>query len=133
MIEPALALQSSIRERLVATSAVTSLVPASAIFDRHERPEAFPCIIIGEAVSDYADRYTSFFDRVFMDLPIWATEPGLIEVKSIAHAIRTTLREDPPLLSVDALAIESSRFFRDPDGVHAHAIMTVQATMMEAA
>lgn len=48
MMEPSLALQKAVRARLVATSAVTTLVPAAHVLDRNNRPEVFPAIIIGE-------------------------------------------------------------------------------------
>lgn len=48
MSDPSLALQKAVRERLVASAAVTALLPADSIFDRHARPERFPCIVLGE-------------------------------------------------------------------------------------
>jgi hypothetical protein len=134
MTDPALALQKAIRARLVA-SAVTALVPANSIIDRNERPETFPCIVIGEdqTIDDPAplarDRVT-----VFATLHLWHREAGLVGVKQIAGAIRTALAEDALTLDdwhVVDMMIQSTRYLRDPDGQTAHGVLTVEATLQE--
>jgi hypothetical protein len=135
MTEPSLALQKTIRARLIAAGAVTALVPADAIFDRSARPERYPCIIIGEGYSDYADRFESFHDATVSDLHIWTEEAGLIGAKAIAGAIRAALQDGP--WAVDDhlctnLTVARARFLRDPDGMHAHGVVTIEAILQEA-
>lgn len=135
MIDPSLALQAALRARLIGTSAVTALVPAEAIFDRHGRPERFPCVLLGEGQTLYSHLHASYFDTVFTDLHVWLEEPGLTGAKSVAGAIRMALL-DGPLAATDYrisdLTIASARFLRDPDGLHSHGIVAVQALMQAA-
>jgi hypothetical protein len=136
MTEPSLALQRALRARLAGSSIVTALVPAANIIDRNERPERFPAIILGDGVSSYADIYETFHDRAFADLHLWTAEAGTAGVKEIAGAIRDALRHDRLVVEgfdCRRLAILSTRFLRDPDGVHAHGVMSIEATLMELA
>lgn len=146
--EPTLALQTAIRARLVASAAVTELVHADAIFDRHARPEIGPavndaqwqlppsCIVIGEGHAVYADRYRTFYDRAVADLHIWREEPGLIGSKVIADAIRDALPCGPwlmPGFHAPYVAITGARFMRDPNKRHSHGVVTVEALLRKAA
>ena len=130
----ALALQKAIRNRLVATSAVTDLVPAASILDRNERPAPSPSIIMGEAQEtddgDIARKRT----RIFHTLHIWKKEPSLTGITEINATIRLALRER---LSLDSgfhladLKIASTRALRDPDGATSHGVVTVEALILE--
>ncbi|MCC6736517.1 MAG: DUF3168 domain-containing protein [Bauldia sp.] len=136
MIDPSLALQAAIRQRLATTSAVTALVPADAIFDRHGRPERFPCVLLGEGQTLYSHLWDTYADTVFADLHIWAEEPGLSGAKAIAGAIREALLDGALTVAdhrVSDLAVASARFLRDPGGLHSHGILTVEALMQRAA
>lgn len=135
-MEPSLDLQKAIRSRLVASSSVTSLVPAAKILDKNGRPEVFPCILIGEGETMPDDGVARNRHQSFADLHLWQTEPGLAGVKAIAGAIRGALSDGP--LSVDGfrvadLRIERSRFLRDPDGIHSHGVISLQARLVERA
>ena len=57
MIAPSLALQKTIRDRLLASPDVTDIVPQEAIFDRQSRPEAPRCIVIREGQPLYPDDF----------------------------------------------------------------------------
>ncbi len=48
MTAPTLNLQAAIRAALVNDEAVSSVVPAARIYDRHARPDVFPCIVLGD-------------------------------------------------------------------------------------
>lgn len=135
-MEPSLELQKAVRARLVASSAVTALVPASAIIDRNSRPEIFPCILIGEGQTVPDAGLARSRHETFADLHIWRTEPGLVVSKQVAGAIRAALADtfwSIPGLHVADLFISGSRFMRDPDGVHSHGIITLQANVVEVA
>jgi hypothetical protein len=133
----ALALQKAIRGRLISDAGVLALVPAANIFDRHGRPERFPCIILGEG-QDVADDITLARRHVrsFATLHLWQREPGTTGVKAIAGAIRKALDAGPITLDegdlID-LRFEGVRFLRDPDGETAHGAFTVEALIGEAA
>jgi hypothetical protein len=136
MTEASLAVQKAIRARLTGNSAVTDLVPADNVFDRHARPERFPCIVIGEAHSIYPDWYESFHTSVYCDLHIWTNDPDLVLSKELAAAVRLALMTGP--WSIDGhltinLKVASARFMRDPDGVHAHAVLSVEVILQEVA
>lgn len=136
MTEPSLALQAAIRARLIAHAALTALVPAEHIFDRNKRPEAYPCILLGDGQTVYADDYDDFYDRAYADLQVWTKGPGLESAKGIASEIRAAL----PLgvwqvagFSVPRVKIASARFFRDPSNEFSRAVLTVEAIMQRMA
>lgn len=136
IMEPALDLQKALRARLVGASVVTSLVPASAILDRNARPAPFPSIIIGEGQTTPDDGIARNRHMVFADLHIWATETGTVVSKQIAGAIRAALNDGRLTLDhhrVVDLRILSTRFMRDPDGLHSHGVVSVEARLMEVA
>lgn len=136
MSEPSLDLQKAMRARLVATAAVTMLVPAAHILDTNSRPEVFPCIHLGEGQTVPGDGYARKRHVVFADLHVWQAEPGLAQCKAIAGAIRQAFVE--PLWTLDHhhvadLFIASARFMRDPNGEHSHGIISIEAQLVETA
>jgi hypothetical protein len=135
-MEPSLPLQAAIRARLVAASAVTSIIPATAIVDRNATPALDNSIVIGEAMASPDDGLARHRHYVFADLHVWRKEPGLVGAKQVVGAIRDALNDGP--LSVDGyhvadLRIASSRFLRDPDGVHSHAVLSLECRLQELA
>lgn len=135
-MEPSLALQAAIRGRIVAASAVTALVPATSVKDANGAPSVFPCVLIGEAQTVPDDGISRNRHEVIFDLHVWQKEAGLVGAKQIAGAIRGALadsRWSVPGLHVADLHVLSSRFMRDPSGLHSHGVLTLQARVMEVA
>lgn len=135
-MEASLALQKAIRARLVATPALTALVPANNVLDRNSRPEVFPCINIGDGQTVIGDGISRTRFQVYADLHIWQAEPGTAQSKAIAGAIREAFAA--PLYTVDGhhvadLFIQQTRFLRDPDGLHSHGIVSLAAQLVEMA
>lgn len=135
-LPPELDLQKHIRARLVATAGVTELVAAASIIDKNKGPETFPCIIIGEGQTLEPAGIARRRHPVYADMHIWAAEPGLAQSKMIAGAIREAMR--PQFHSLDNhhvadLRIAGTRYLRDPDGLHSHAVLTVYAELLELA
>jgi uncharacterized protein DUF3168 len=69
--------------------------------------------------------------EVFMTLDAWAAGPSTVQVKDIGAAIAADLDEAPIVLDggqrlVD-ISIEQTQYLRDPDGLTAHAVITVHA------
>lgn len=131
----ALAVQIAVRSRLVATSAVTALVPADSIVDINSRPAPDPAIIMGEGQEIEGDRIDRTDSRVYLDLHVWKKEPGLEGVKAIAGAIRAAL-QSYNLVGLNGYhcgdcRVSSARFLRDPDGETAHGVVTIQALVVE--
>lgn len=129
-----LALQKALRARLVATSAVTALVPASAILDRHTAPVVDPSLILGETV-EALDPSAASDNRVTLahTLHVWKKEPSFSGAKLIVAAIRAALKGTRPALEngyhLAGWRVASARFLRDPDGVTSHAVVTVEAVV----
>jgi len=128
--EPSLAVQKTLRSRLIASSAVTALVTVGNVALDARRPEAMPCIVIGPATVNFMDCFDVFFDEVFCDLHLWTNESGLSSVKEIAGAIRAVI--DASVLTIEGFRVvnsklASARYVRDPDGEHVHGILSVEA------
>lgn len=135
-MEPSLELQKAIRARLVASSAVTSSVPAASIVDKNGLPSPFPSILIGEGQTVPDGGLSRARHEAFFDLHIWVKEAGLVTGKQIAGAIRAALADSVwsiPGLHVVDLHIASSRFLRDPGGTLSHAVITLSARVSEVA
>lgn len=131
-----LAVHAAVRARLVATSAVTALVPAAQIIDRNTRPTPDPCVVIGEGQAVDEGGMARNKQRVYLTLHIWKRETGIDGAKAIAGAIRTALHASriPQTLGyhfADCF-VSSSRFLRDPDG-DAHGVVTVECVVSEVA
>ena len=134
MTEPTLALQKLVYARLTSSLGVTMLVDEANIFDRSGRPEAFPCILIGEGHAVFADLIDSFHEEVFLDIHVWAEEIGTTGAKSIAGAIREALRDSPWTVeghTCHALIVEGAQYLRDPSGKYSHGVITVRAILQE--
>ncbi|WP_024587624.1 DUF3168 domain-containing protein [Aliihoeflea sp. 2WW] len=136
MIDPSLAMQVALRTRLVASSAVTSIVPATMIVDRNASPALDNGIVIGEGQTLPDDGLARNRHEVFADLHIWRKESGLVGSKQIAGAIRQALNDGPLTVAgyhVVDLRIASTRFMRDPNGTHSHGVLSLVARLVEVA
>lgn len=135
MIDPSLALQGAIRARLVASSAVTSIIPAGAIVDRNATPMLDHSIVIGEGTSGPDAGIARNRHIVVADLHIWRKEPSLVGAKQVVGAIREALSDGPLAVAgyhVADLRIASTRFLRDPGGQHSHGVISLEARLVEA-
>jgi len=135
-MEPSLELQKAIRTRLVASSALVALVPVANIVDKNGLPAVFPCVLIGEGQTTGAGDIARRRHTAFLDLHVWAKETGLVTSKQIVGTIRTALADSVwsiPGLQVADLHIGSSRFLRDPGGLYSHAVVSLEALVLEVA
>lgn len=138
MSDPALAVQKAVRTRLVSTSAVTALVPATSILDRNERPAPDPSIIIGEIqMVDPGITIARDVVRIISTLHVWKREPSLAGVTAICAAIRKAINSrrldlEAGFFCGDA-RFQMFRTLRDPDGVTSHGVVTVEILVKEMA
>ncbi len=127
MTEASLAAQRAAVVAMRVSPALNALVPATNIFDRNQRPEVFPCVIIGEGqvVSDDIDCADT--SEVYLDLHVWTEEDGFVACKNIAGEIRRALRR----LTADQdgfrlnFIFNGARYLRDPGGERSHGVVTM--------
>lgn len=125
-MSPSLNLQSQIRALLAADSAVTALVPAANIFDKHAAGETFPKIQLGEHFESDADlTIERSMTKVLSTIHVWTRDGGLAGANTIANAIRAALA-GKIIGFVDARFVDA-RFMRDDDGKTAHGVMHFEA------
>ena len=136
VFEPSLDLQKCIRQRLLASEQLLSLVQPDHLLDASGRPERMPCVLIGEAQTVFS-RFTSVSHAT---IHVWFAEPGMAQAKTAVSAIVAALRFDSQInggvLVLDDfvchdLSITQTRFMRDPHGPYSHAIVSVAAIMKE--
>ncbi|SFB82281.1 DUF3168 domain-containing protein [Tropicimonas isoalkanivorans] len=126
-----LEVQKAIRARLVATPAVTDLVPPASILDRNQRPAPSPSIVLGESQEvDEGSSLQRLHTRVYHTIHVWKREPSLEGVKVICGAVRGALWEGrltlgPGLHAAD-VKVSGTRAMRDPDGETSHGVVTVE-------
>lgn len=135
-MSPDLATQKALRARLVATSAVTALVPAGAILDRNERPAPSPSIILGEVqASDEGASLQRKLTRVYHTIHVWKREPSLEGVKTICGAVRSAVLSGRLALEAGYHAADAKvanmRTMRDPDGATSHGVLVVEMLVQE--
>lgn len=131
-----LAVQKAIRARLVASPAVTGLVPASSILDRNATPAPRPGIVIGDVqVIDEGTSIARTRERIFHTVHVWKTEPSREGVKEIMAAIRTAIRSARLELAAPYHCadwrVRSMRALSDPDGETSHGVMVVDVLAVE--
>lgn len=127
-------LQALIYQRLTGNTGVTAIV-GSRVYDNPIGKDAFPYISFGpsDVVEDDADCITGRIETVQIDC--WSRyQGGFREVKDLADAVKKALHRYAGTLTVNALVemtVESIRYFRDPDGLTSHGVVTVQAIVEE--
>lgn len=126
-----LAIQVALRGRFIATAALTALVPAANIVDRSSLPPLDPSIVLGEVqVVDDGNSMKRDRLRVYSTIHIWKREESLSGIRAIGWAIRSAVR--PGRLDLGSnfqcgdCFISTTRNMRDPDGVTAHGVVTVE-------
>ena len=135
MIEPSLALQTAVRQRLVTTPAVTAIIDKTNIRDGITQPSFFPSVIIGDGQTvTKGDGYRSVLNvTAFLDLHVWTREQGMVGAKTASAAIWAALREPLTVagwLLTDGLHVTGTRYLRDPSHEHSHAVISLEAFMM---
>ena len=126
MSEASLAAQRLAVARMRAHVPLQSLVPDANIMDRNERPEIFPCIIVGEAQTIGEDIDCSDLSQVYLTIHVWTKENTFTACKSICGEIRRALRRVSGTQNGFNLDFnfEDSRYLRDPSGEHSHGVVT---------
>ncbi|WIJ24229.1 DUF3168 domain-containing protein [Devosia sp. RR2S18] len=132
MTEPSLALQTAIRNRLIASPHVMELVDPHEIRDGNTRPEAFPSIILGAGQVEVAGHYRNYRNvTCYLDLHIWAEGEGLEGAKTIGGAVWNAIGRElsvPGFDLHDGIRVERSIYMRDPSG-WAHGVISLRAQM----
>ncbi len=135
MIEPTLALQTAIRSALIASPAVSALVPADHIRSGSTRPDKLPSIIMANGQTHFLGHASGsqYSARVFLDLHIWALEDGADTARTIGFAVCNVLKEAPTTadFDIDEFSLPAVRWMRDPDPekAYSHGVITIEAVM----
>lgn len=126
MSEASLAAQRLAVTTMRAHAPLTALVPSANIFDRNERPEVFPCVVVGEAQTVGDDIDCADLSDVFLTIHVWTQENTMTAAKNIAGEIRRALRQLSGTQDGFALdfSFEDSRFLRDPNPEISHGVVT---------
>jgi hypothetical protein len=135
MIEPTVALRTAIRSALIASPAVTGLVPPEHIRAGSTRPEHFPMIILSDGQTIFLGNASGsqYLARVFVDLHIWAVEDGVDTAKAIGFAVMNTLKEAPAAsgFAIDNFGLPAVHWMRDPDPAtsYTHGVIGIEAVI----
>jgi Protein of unknown function (DUF3168) len=134
MIDPSLALQQYLVAQLKDCNTIEPVMPKVFVADTGGRPEIFPYMIVGEAHTVFPNYSDSFHIQTFADVHIWTLGADLAATKRIAGNARAALFKGP--WNVEGffcrnLHVESTRFMRDPDGLHGHGVISISAILQE--
>lgn len=109
-------------------------IAGGRIHDSVPPTPTFPYVSIGPwtGTSDNADCIDA--EEISAQIDVWSRQPGYVEAKKIARAVRTALRDADMALANNALVLfehRITRVFRDPDGLTSHAALTFTALIEE--
>lgn len=130
MIDASLPVQKAIRARLIADATVNALV-AGRIYDAVPTAAAKPYLSFGpfDVLPEPAD--CSQGADITLQIDGWAAGPDTVEIKRIGAAVAASLQWAELALDegqrLVIMSIETVRYLRDPDGITAHAAVTVRA------
>jgi hypothetical protein len=134
-VSAALALQKALRARLVATPAVTALVPADNILDRHRLPAPSPAIVLGETQEIDDGAMFRGRTRVWHTIHVFRRELSLEGVTTIAAAVRKAVHAErlalEPGFHCIGAHVSSVRTMREAGDETSHAVVTVEAVIEE--
>jgi hypothetical protein len=130
LADPSLEIQKAIVAALKADVGVNAII-AGRIYDAVPMNAVKPYVSFGpfDVLPDVGDCIDG--GSVFVTLDGWAAGPDTVAVKRLGVAVAAALDEAP--LSLDApqrlveMTIERTQYLRDPDGITAHAVITVRA------
>lgn len=127
-------LQTLIFQRLTSDTGVQAII-GNRVYDNPIGKSTFPFISFGssDVVEDDADCITGRVETIQIDC--WSRYAGgFKEVKALADAVKKALHRYSGTLAVNALVamtVQTIRYFRDPDGVTSHGVITLQAIIEE--
>jgi Protein of unknown function (DUF3168) len=126
--DPSLQLQKAIVARLKADAGVNAIV-AGRIYDAVPGGAAKPYVSFGpfQLLPEHGDCLDG--GEAIVTLDGWAVGPDTVQVKQLGTAVakaldRAALVLDAPQRLVE-MTIEQTQYLRDPDGITAHAVITV--------
>lgn len=132
MIEPVLALQAAIRNRLIGKSEVLDLVTADHIRAGSSRPDDMPCIIIADGTTTlHGHGYTSQHAAwVYLDIHVWTLDAEPDAAKEIAGTVVAALSKYNLTIDggyCDHFEVTTTRHHRDPNPAYGHSTVSVEA------
>lgn len=128
MTEPALELQRSIYQTLIASNALKSAMGGEVrAYDRAPPVPVPPYITFSEAqlLDDGVGCEDDMFEA-FVDLHVWSRTVGQAEAKTISGIVRTEMMalEIAADWQIKIARVQSTRHMNDPDGLTSHSVIT---------
>lgn len=126
-MEASYAAQKLIFSTLSQRAGLTAMVGEN-IFDRNAVPEAFPCILLGEAQVTDDDYDCRELSTIYATLHVWTEATGFKECKAIAGEVRRALKGVEGTVDGYELSIEFSdaNYIRDKSGEHCHGVLSFE-------
>lgn len=109
-------------------------IAGGRVYDRVPSAPTFPYLTIGsEQIIDDGNACGDGWE-VFAEVHFWSQAFGYPEVKGLMAEATPRLAgiDSVPGLTVIAAAVESTRVFRDPDGLTSHGVITVRFVIIPA-
>jgi hypothetical protein len=125
-----IALQTAIRQRLLAEPALVALLGGDKIFDDVPQAEPYPYITFGASIVDALDGTESRIDQHVLSLQVFSRSPGRRQsseiVERIAHALDNA---ELPLAGhhLVSLRVTFRELRRDPDGETRRGLVRLRA------
>ncbi len=133
VIEPTIAFREALGAHLASDLAVAALVDPENIRAGDFAPDELPAILFGAGNVMMHGRASGaqFVATVFMDLHIWALEPGLDTAQTIGATVARRLMDWPSCdgFSLDQFKHTRTVWPRDPNPDYGHGVLSVEAVV----
>lgn len=109
-------------------------IAGGRIHDSVPSAPTFPYVSIGLWVGTSENADCIDAEEISAQIDVWSRQPGYVEAKQIARAVKVALRDAEMALASNALVLfehRITRVFRDPDGLTSHAAITFTALIEE--
>lgn len=132
-VSPELAFQGAAVAALKADAGVVALLGnvdgSVRVHDRVPETVVFPYVSIGPSQHTQQDATCMLGAEVFLQIDVWSREPGYVEAKTVAAAVRAALHGKTLTASHITFDVEHrfTNTIRDPDGMTSHAVLSFQA------
>jgi hypothetical protein len=129
-VDPSLQLQKALVAVLKADAGVNAII-AGRIYDAVPGGAVKPYLSFGPF--QMLPEHGSCLDggEAFVTLDGWAAGPDTVQVKQLGAAVAKALDLAPIVLDAPPrlveMTVEQTQYMRDPDGITAHAVITVHA------
>lgn len=101
------------------------------VFDKATESATFPYATLGPIYGAEADADCIEADDWFVQIDLWDRATSKLKLAALAQKVRAVLKGwgDTDAVTMHPLVVQPARIMDDPDGVTAHAVLMIEASL----